>query len=134
MLADGVPEYKVAKEVMGTNAVSRLKTQPMKEALAMARDNLVDITMIRRVDIVNGILDQIDKADKQAEPATAIKGWCEIGKMLGFYEPERIKVEITMSQGKLKSKMEAMSDEELLAIAEGRLDVIEGEAEVVHGA
>ena len=134
MLADGVPEYKVAKAVMGTNNVARLKTQPMKEALAMARDNLVDITLIRRVDIVNGILDQIDKADKQAEPATAIKGWTEIGKMLGFYEPERIKVEITMSQGKLKSKMEAMSDEELLAIAEGRLDVIEGEAEVVHGA
>ncbi len=130
MMADGVPAYKVAKVVFGTNRKEVVTAPAMKEALERARDNLVDITMIKRVDIVNGILDQIHKADQQAEPATAIKGWTEIGKMLGFYEPQVIKHEISMSQGKLKSKMEAMSDEELLAIAEGRM-VIEGE--FTHG-
>ncbi len=51
-----------------------------------------------------------------------IRGWTEIGKMLGHYAPEVKKVELSMNQRALMNKYEAMSDEELMAGI-----VIEGE-------
>lgn len=62
-----------------------------------------------------------------SEPATMIAGYDKLAKIIGAYAPETIKVEVSMSQGRLRSKMEAMSDEELLAIQEGSARVVEGE-------
>ena len=68
-----------------------------------------------------------DTAHMTAEAGNMVAAAREIGKMLGFYEPETIKVEMTMQQAKLKSKFEIMSDEELLEIAEGRARVVDGD-------
>jgi phage terminase small subunit len=61
-----------------------------------------------------------------ADPQAMIKGWTEIAKILGHYAPEVKKIELTLSQGRMRTKFEALSDEDLLAIAEGR--VIDGES------
>jgi hypothetical protein len=45
--------------------------------------------------------------------------------MLGLYAPEKVEVTMTVGQRNLQSKFEVMSDEELLAIADGQF--IEGE-------
>jgi hypothetical protein len=130
LLANGMSETKVAKAIYNTNRITTVQVPQIKEALARARENLVDIVQIKRVDIVNGILDSIEDAKLMADPATQIRGWAEIGKLLGHYEPQVIKHEISMSQGKLQMKMESMSDEELLAIAEGA--TFEGEFAQCH--
>lgn len=49
-----------------------------------------------------------------------IQGCVQLAKLLGFYEPERLKVDLALDSGNLKAKFAAMSDEELLAIATGR--------------
>ena len=51
---------------------------------------------------------------------TQIRGWTEIGKLIGAYAPERRKVEGSLEGQKLQAQIAAMSDEELLAIVEGR--------------
>jgi len=51
----------------------------------------------------------------------------EIGKMLGLYEPEVIKLETMRSAGTVQRKLMTMSDEELMEIAEGTAKVVDGE-------
>jgi len=58
-------------------------------------------------------------ARDQSEPATMIRGWFEIGKMLGLYAPEVVKVQASRDVELLEQKYNAMSDEELLAVIAG---------------
>ena len=48
-----------------------------------------------------------------------IRGWVEIARMLGRYEPEEVEVRVGAEDAVLRAKYEALSDEELMAIAEG---------------
>lgn len=84
--------------------------------IAQARAKLTDITMIRRIDVIDGILDGVSIARMQADAANVIKGWCEIGKILGHYAPEQHNINLTLDQQRLRSKFEALSDEELLSL------------------
>lgn len=75
-----------------------------------------------------GLLDAIDRARLAGEPNTEINGWKEVSKMMGFYAPEIKKIDLTVTQGNLKSKFEQMSDQELLELASRT--VIEGDYDV----
>ena len=66
----------------------------------------------------------------QGDSGNVIKGWVEVGKVLGHYAPEVKRIELTMDQGRLKSKFEGLSDSELLAIQQGR--VLDGECTEVE--
>lgn len=68
-----------------------------------------------------------DMARTAAEPASMVSAAKEIGKMLGFYEPETIRVQLTANQSSLQAKFMVMSDEELLEMAQGKASVVEGE-------
>jgi hypothetical protein len=89
------------------------------------RSELRNAAQIQRGDVITGFMDAIDLARLSADPGSMIRGWSEVGKMLGLYAPEKKEITITDGQRNIQSKFEIMSDEELLAIAEGRL--IEGE-------
>jgi hypothetical protein len=56
-----------------------------------------------------------------------IKGWSETAKVLGLYAPEVKKIEMSMNQKRLASKYEAMSDQELFDIIEGKCERLENE-------
>ena len=60
---------------------------------------------------------------EQQNPAAMIQGCVQLAKLLGFYEPGRLKIDLALDSGNLKAKFAAMSDEELLAIAAGRQGV-----------
>ena len=77
-------------------------------------------------------MDAIQIARMNADPTAMIKGWSEVGKILGHYAPEVKKVELSVGQQRLQSKYEAMTDEELLEIAEGRVTVLNGESTRVN--
>lgn len=115
----------IAIGISGDGGKSMANSQRVKEEIARAREQLSDMTSLKRLDVISGIMEAIDYARMVADPQAMIKGWTEIAKILGHYAPEIKKIEITHSQGKLRSKYEAMSDETLLAIAEGR--IIEGD-------
>lgn len=101
------------------HAYNAEKTVAVQEALRAARDELSSAAQISRADVIDGIMEAINLARLAADPASMIKGWTEVGKMLGHYAPEVKRLEITDNQKRLASKFEAMTDEDLLKIIDG---------------
>ena len=109
-----------------TNPTLTARSETVKAELARARAELADLTTLKRVDVIEGILDGINVARTMADGGNIIRGWTEIAKILGHYAPEVKTVNLNINQQRARSKLESLTDEELLAIAEGK-HVIEGE-------
>lgn len=103
------------------------KTKAVQAALAAARSELSSATQITRADVIDGFMEAINIAKLAADPSAMIKGWSETAKVLGLYAPEVKKIEMSMNQKRLASKYEAMSDQELLDIIEGKCERLENE-------
>jgi hypothetical protein len=108
------------------SATNVMRQEDVQTYLAEARAEITDITTIKRLDVLNIFLEAIDMARTMADPGQMINGAKEVGKMMGFYEPETIKIE-TASSSVLASKFKQLTDQELLEIAAGRAKVVEGE-------
>jgi len=101
-----------------TTASRLLRNAQVRAALAERRAEIGEKLDLDRQKVIGQILEAIDMARVQADPATMLKGWAEIAKMLGFYEPERKKIDVSVSAKRLVDQFEAMSDAELLRIVE----------------
>lgn len=102
-------------------------SEDVATALREARSGLAVATKTTRQDVLEMFKRAFDLAELAAEPASMVASAREIGKMLGFYEPETIRVQMTVDQARLGEKFRSMSREELLEIAEGRARIVEGE-------
>ena len=132
-ILNGASQSDIAKLLgMDSGQMNRKikNSSDVKEALAKARSELSTISQIKRADAIAGIMEAIDLAKLCADPASMIRGWAEIAKMLGFYAPETKKIEITNATGSMIKKYEQMSDEELYQLAHG--EIIEGESHRVE--
>lgn len=96
-----------------------MRAPDVKRALAEARNELSSAAQITRGDMLAVMMDAIDMARLLADPQSMIKGAAEISKMLGFYAPEVKKVELSVGQARVRSKLISMTDEELLLMASG---------------
>lgn len=92
-----------------------------------ARSELRSVSSIKRLDVLDIFIEAIDMARTLADPAQMINGAREVGRMMGFYEPETIKHVLTTDQAALSNKIKALSDDELLEMASGRAKLIQGE-------
>jgi hypothetical protein len=108
-----------------TNPTLTSRATKVKEEIARSRAEIANLTTLKRVDIIEGILDGITTAKMMSDGGNIIRGWESIAKILGLYAPEVKKVEVTVGQARLRHQYEALSDEQLLAIANG--ETIEGE-------
>lgn len=90
----------------------------VKAALADLQHGAAEEARLTRQEAILGLQAAITLAQQQGNPAAMIAGWREIGRMLGFYEPETCKIELPSGTANRMAKFEAMSDEELLAIIE----------------
>ena len=101
---------------------SRLLTKAnIKAALAIKEAVLARKVNINKVTIVNEVLASITMAKTKHDASTMIRGWVEIAKMLDLYKPEATIVAPNAENSVLRAKYEAMSDAELIEIAEGRV-------------
>ena len=109
------------------------RNEVVQAALADRREELSSSTQITRVGVLNGILDAIEMARLNGEPLTMLTGYRDISKMMGYNAPEVKKLEVTTSQGRLRHKMQSLSDEDLLRLSEGEVvdGILEGEARVI---
>ena len=88
-----------------------------------------DSVQMTRKRVMEGLLEGVEMAKLMAEPASMIAGWREIGKMCGYYEPVKKKVELTVNGQVAMQRMERMSDEELMKYIAGTVqDVLGHEA------
>ena len=121
----GLSDNAAAQAAGLANGTNTSRSPTIKEQLTAARRWLTDTTQIKRLDVIEGVIDGIEIARMQGDAGNVIKGWTEVGKILGHYAPEVRKIELSLGQSQLLAKFEALSDADLLAIAEGR--VINGE-------
>jgi phage terminase small subunit len=132
-IADGIlsgMSVAQAQRIAGYSPTNGLaaKSAVVQNILDEARANLRRASNIKKADVVLGVLDAIDRARLAGEPNTEINGWKEVAKLLGHYAPEVKRIDLTLTQGRIKSKFEQMSDEELFEMASR--NVLEGEFEV----
>lgn len=125
----GMNDSQAGQAAGYVNGCNALKIAAVRNEIAAARRWLTDTTQIKRIDVVEGILDSIEMGRMIADPAAVRQGWVEIGKILGHYAPEVKNINLNINQQRLRSKFEALSDEDLLAIAEGA--TIDGESQRV---
>ena len=138
MIAEGILDGKTQKQIAEAagmhqpDVCNAIKTsKDVAAAVNAARTQLQSVTQITRTDVINGVMEAIDMARLCADPGVMIKGWSEIAKMLGHYAPEVKKIELTSGQSNLSKKLEGLSDEELMAIAEGK-HIVDGEFSEIH--
>jgi hypothetical protein len=73
---------------------------------------------ISRKRVMEGFLEAIELAKIQADPSAMIAGWREIGRMCGYYEPERKEFTFSVDASALYNKLRELPDEVLLRIVE----------------
>lgn len=105
------------------NATAPDKSENVRNEIARARAQLTDLTTLKRLDVIDGILDGVAIARMQADAGNVIKGWTEIAKILGHYAPEVKNINLNTNQQRVRSKLESLDDADLLAIANGVVDV-----------
>ena len=49
---------------------------------------------VSKENVLAGFLEALELAQKQCNPAAMIAGWRELGRMLGYYQPEEHKIEL----------------------------------------
>lgn len=94
-------------------AAENLSKPDIKAAIAVARQREAAFWGIQKRDVLAALLGAIQLAREQHDPAAMIRGLVEIGKLLGYYDPEVVKVPLSEEAERLRQRYEAMSDEEL---------------------
>jgi hypothetical protein len=81
-----------------------------------------------RKQVMEGLLESIEMAKLMAEPATMVSGWREIGKLCGYYEPVKKKVEVSITGA--QQRLEKLTDAQLFELIQGTVtEVLTDETE-----
>ena len=99
-------------------AAHRLLTNVAISSAIEARQR-VDATRLSvdRDRVLAGLLEAVEMAREQRNPAGMVAGLREIGKLMGFYT-DRVKVDVGVTDQQERRRMEAMTDAELLAMVQ----------------
>ena len=116
----------------GTAAHDWMRHPKIQRAIAERQAEYAAASQVTKKRVIDGFLESIEMAKIKADPLTMIAGWREVGKMCGFYEPTKAKVEVSVNGQVLIQRMNSMSDEELLKLAEGDPTILEGEVRVIE--
>lgn len=97
-------------------ATRLLKNANVQAAIAERQATNAERFDLNREAVIAELQTAIEVAKEQKNPAAMISGWREIAKICGFYQPTTHEVRLTDSQVSMLRNLEAMSDEELIAI------------------
>lgn len=98
----------------------RLLTNPnLQAALAAKKSELARKMDLSKEQVIAELRAAVEEARRLGKPGEMIRGWVEIAKMAGLYEPEKVRVVLGAEGERLRAKFEALSDEELMKIAAG---------------
>lgn len=112
-------------------AAETMKKPHIKAAILEAQQEYRESVGMTRKKVMDGFLEAVDLARTKGEPMTMVTGWREIGRMCGYYEATKHKVEISVNGRVQLEKISGMTDEELMKMIEERQEpareVLEGE-------
>lgn len=75
-----------------------------------------DAAQMSRKKVMDMHLEAFDMAKMMAEPASMVSAAREIGRMCGYYEPVKQKIEVSVNGQIAVKRLESMSDEDLLKL------------------
>lgn len=104
----GTYAYRLAKDPAILKLYEREK-KLYEEACQMTRKKVME-----------GFLDAAAMAKLQADPTAMVGAWREIGKMCGYYEPQKKTIDINVN-GQITQKVERLDDATLLSIIKGEV-------------
>lgn len=116
---------------MGQTAWQLMRHPKIQKAIAELREEYAIASRMTKQQVIDGFMEAINMGRVMSDPVAMISGWREIGKMCGFYEPTKTKVEVSVEGKVLIERLNTMSDAELLQLAGGDKSVLEGEFHVV---
>ena len=71
---------------------------------------------LRREDVLAGLLEAVDQARAQGDPASLVSAWKTIAHMQGYFLPLRLKVDVAVHGNVHMERLNRLSDAELLKI------------------
>lgn len=113
------------------SAVQMMKNPKIMKALSIEREEYAKASGVTKKKVIDGFLEAIDMAKIKADPIAMVSGWREVGKMCGFYEPQKREVSISVNGQVMLQRVQSMSDEELLQLVEHEPEALAGEFSVV---
>ena len=131
-LAKGISVPAASREA-GYNDRSAMGYKMVKSPAVMRvvdeeREAYQEACNLSRQAVMEGMKEAIDMAQLQAEPATMIAGWRQIGLLCGYYAPAKLEVDVNLNGGNAMQKLNSMSDKELMEVMSGQGGrLIEGE-------
>lgn len=107
----------------------KLKKDPrIQEIIREEMAKNASVVEMTRQKVMDGLLEAIQMARVMSDPHAMIKAWDVMARVCGFMAPEVKRIDISVTAKRLVGKLEQMSDDELLKMAEGDLArVLEGE-------
>ena len=95
-----------------------MRNPKITKQIAIARAEYAESANMDRKRIVEGFLEAVDIARMKADPTAMVQGWREIGRMCGFYEPQRTVVDVSVSGQVMVQQLQQMTDAQLIQILE----------------
>jgi hypothetical protein len=117
-IARGETPYAASK-IAGVNPAytyAFLKRPYIQDMVAVERKKFEEASQMSRKQVMDGLLESIQMAKMMSEPASMISGWREIGKMCGYYEPVKVRLDVNVSGNVVMQKMASLTDAELLKL------------------
>ncbi len=104
--------------VTGTRLLANANV--LERIRALEAQTAVDMGMSRERLLVR-LREAADLAKELRQPMAMVAAWREIGKVCGFYEPERVRVEVDVDSDLELARLQRLPDSALLAmIAAGK--------------
>lgn len=69
---------------------------------------------VTRQRFLNGLQEAVELAREKGDPMAMVTAWREIGKACGFYQPERVKVDMNVAGRVEMGRLNQLPDAELL--------------------
>lgn len=104
-----------------------LKRPHVMAARESMRRTLQVKTQITKQDVIEGIKRAIDQGYDISDPSAQIRGWSEIGKLMNFYEPQKVDIRLSGTIRELRQELAEASDEDLLKLVGPDANVIDGD-------
>jgi hypothetical protein len=113
----------------------KLKSPAFRRQLDIEHNRTQQAAGMDRKQVLQGILEAIEIAKDMRQPSSMISGWREVGRMCGFYEPERREITLSVDKKELMKELRNMSTHDLLEYAsrkDAEDNALEAEFEIVE--
>lgn len=108
----GLPAKKAAD--MAGMSYGKMSAPHIIQARELAKREMRGTMQITKEDVVFGVHDAIGRAKIIAEPATEIRGWEVISKLLGYDAPQKVDINIRESIHVAQQHVKSLPDHELI--------------------